>query len=557
MDSLMLKRIIVLLFMIPVFSGNYTYAQNIQPEKVIAITDRDVYIAGENILLRTRIFSEKLSRPTPSNVCYVLLRDITRSYCKIFIKTEADNTGTTSIFIPDTLKTGYYELVAFTNYMRNFGEEHYYRKQIIIVNRFDEWLTSLSHQSDSISAQMTEQTWLSIRLEKDSFKLREKVKVKVTVDSGMSKFKDFSISIKPQNQFLKYSNIIYNEVNSLTEYPDKGNFPAERDGFYITGKIISSDSLPFPNECLFLSTADSIVNLQYTHSDILGNFQFLLNDYHLGKQLIIKPQNNWNSKSSILTDDKYNLKKPFKAIYFGITPELRKYIQVSQNIVRIQKAYGIVNFNLTQQSTKSKIPYVFRGNYVIVRPADFVNLKNFKEISENILPGTRVKNERNDNFLYLLSKDANYYFQNPAAIFLDGVYVYDLKTIMNYSSTSISKIELLPAKRIIGDLSFDGIVSVSSVNKPKTFDFDAGSCILNMPSLSGMVTYISPNYSYRSLKDPIPDLRQLLYWNALPNITDFEFYTSDLPGDYLVEIDGTDEDGNIKKAFSTFKVLSK
>jgi hypothetical protein len=146
------------------------------------------------------------------------------------------------------------------------------------------------------------------------------------------------------------------------------------------------------------------------------------------------------------------------------------------------------------------------------------------------------------------------YFTKPAAVFLDGVYAYDLKIPLNYHSASISKIELLPALRIMGDLSFPGIVSISLTDKLKLFGFDAGTCVYDMPSFSGTTTFISPNYAYRSVKDPMPDLRQLLYWNAQPDVRDIEFYTSDIPGEYVIEVEAVDNDGNIQRAFSTFKV---
>lgn len=529
--------------------------QNVlSPESVIVTTDRDVYVAGENILLKTRIFSRTLNSETPSNVCYVLLRDTKNTYCRIFLKTAQNNIGTNSIYIPDTLQTGYYQIVAFTGYMRNFSEELYFYKQILIVNRFDEWLTNLFQQDDSLRNVLPEQPSFKIVLEKDSFKFREKVNVKCLLPPEYSSFKDFTVSVRSFVPYAGYDTRRTSSGNSSFIGGQDLQFPAERDGIYLTGKIVTSGSLPVTGECLFLSTPDSVANLQYTYSNAKGDFSFLLNGYHLGKQLIIKTEKNSNGRYNIVLNDKFKLTKPFVPVRFGMSPELRKFIRDSRNVVRIQKSYGITNVKTSQSASNVRIPYVFNNASDVVRPADFVELENFREISENILTGTRVRAESAGSFLYMMNKADKLYFAKPAAVFVDGVYAYDLKMVLNYNSGSVSKVELLPALRIMGDLTFNGIVSISSANKLKSFDFDPGTCVYSMPSFAGNTTYLSPNYAYRSIKDPMPDLRQLLYWNAQPDVHDIEFYTSDIPGEYLVEVEAVDNDGNIQRAYSTFNV---
>ncbi len=549
----MKNSVLFIFFVISLFSVDKITGQSpLVPERVIVTTDRDAYIAGENILLKTRIYSQSLSSETPSNVCYVLLRDAKNTYSSIFLKTAQNNIGTSCIYIPDTLQTGYYQIVAFTGYMRNFSEDQYFYKQILIVNRFDEWLSNLFQQDDSLKNDFVPQDSFKIFLTKDSFGFREKVNVKFLPPSESQTFKDFTVSVRSRNPFTANG-----RTSSISEPAVSGDkklqFPAERDGIYLTGKVISSGSQPVPGECLFLSAPDSVANLQYTFSDTNGNFSFLLNDYYLGKQLIIKAERK-NGNYSIIPDDKFKLQKPFVPVHYGITPELRKFIRESRNIVRIQKSYGVSNVKTSELPARVKIPFVYNGGALVVRPADFVELENFREISENILSGTRVKAENGGNFIYMVNKTDKTYFTKPAVIFLDGVYAYDLKMVLNFPSAAISKIELLPALRMMGDLTFNGVVSINSANKLKSFGFDEGTCVYNMPSFSGSTTYISPNYAYRSVKDPMPDLRQLLYWNARPDLHDIEFYTSDIPGEYIIEVEAVDNDGNIQKAFSTFKV---
>jgi hypothetical protein len=114
-------------------------------ERAFLHTDRNIYIAGENLFFKLYILDEnsyKLSEI--SKIAYLTLRSrANNSIAQIRLKVE-DGISYGSLFLPDTLSSGPYQLIVYTNWMRNSGEESFFKKEIFIANRFDKELSTLS-----------------------------------------------------------------------------------------------------------------------------------------------------------------------------------------------------------------------------------------------------------------------------------------------------------------------------------------------------------------------------------------------------------------------------
>jgi hypothetical protein len=538
-------------------------------EHVFVQTDRDIYIAGETLFFDVNILSNDSSDLALSKVCYLVLRDSKHLYNKLYIKVNKKNSFG-SLYLPDTLKTGNYEIVAFTNYMRNFDESTFFRKKLIIVNRFDEWLKSLFQENNSTNAidsaafQFIESVNcpVKISLEKDSFRTREKIKIHLEIKESLkSQFNgNVSVSVKEMNPYTRYyidQDIKDVKPGKVNNNSGAINYPVEKNGIYINGVILNKDSLPVPNECLFLSTKDTIANLQYTFSDKFGKFHFYLTDYYLEKQLIISTREDRKGQTIILLEDKFQLKQPFEPLIFGFTRELRKYILESQNIVKIQKAYSIKNVKPTPYLGENFIiPYVYKEPSSRIYPADYLALKNFQEITENILPGCKLKSEGNVSKIYVMNYVAKHFFQEPATVFLDGIPIYNLGQIMNYGTNEIYKVDMCKIPRIKGKIAFDGVVAISTFSKTATKVMVPGSATYTMGKFVDYSVYDTPDYSKKPYSASVPDFRQLLYWNPVLSLDShhdtIEFYSSDWQTDYVIELKGINKDG--KPFFSSSKL---
>ncbi len=105
-------------------------------EGVFVHTDRDFYVAGEYINYHVYLLDGQ-SRETRSGFAYLALRRADEVVERVTIPLEQGH-ASGSIYLSDTLSTGQYGLTAYTNWMRNQGENSYFNKPVSIVNRFDD-----------------------------------------------------------------------------------------------------------------------------------------------------------------------------------------------------------------------------------------------------------------------------------------------------------------------------------------------------------------------------------------------------------------------------------
>lgn len=532
-------------------------AENLIPENVVIETDRDIYIAGEDVYFSVFIDSHQKNKET-SNVCYIVLRNERNTILRYYVKTV--NNGTqSSFYLPDTLKTGYYELIAFTNYMRNFGEETYSRKQLMVVNRFDEWFNGLKHvntdESNSPALNINPEV-IILNTGKDTFGIREKVNLEIVSKQPLN---NISITVKELNTY-SYSLLKHPAKLPVTNNQSELKYKPETKGVRLYGKLWN-DTIPVENECLYITSPDTFPNLQYTFTNKEGEFSFILSDYYAGKQVIITTRENYQGKYRITIDDKYKLSTPFVPDKKPFDATLRQYIIECQNIVKIRKAYNINHSKKVFHPDGSQnIPFVYHEPTKVVFPSQFVTLNNFEEIVNNLLAGFRIKPMDGLIHGYNQNPATGFLFENPSTVFLNGVYIYSLNKVMNFTTPDISKIELCNDNRLKGRIRFQGIISI---NTPKVINYEEvlpGSLITRLDKELATISYTSPQYAANSHKDPLPDFRQTLYWNTISELKEkkvFNFYTSDWSSDYIVEVKATTPDGNRIVSYKIINILGQ
>lgn len=530
-------------------------AEGIRSERVHMQTDRNIYIAGEYLYFSADIVSENSETKALSNICYIMLRNSQQTILKFYIRTNSEGAHS-ALYLPDTLKTGYYEIVAFTNYMRNFGEELFFRKQLLIVNRFDQWLDNLNtqaenHLNDSLPMNSGE---IIIKTDKEVYGTREKVNIRLQSHENL---RDINITVKANNSYPVLLGKFKSEKN--IELINQVKFYPEFDKMILYGRIIKEDSVPVSDECLFISTPDSFANLQYTYSTRNGNFSFELNDYYLGKKLIISTREDRNNRYKIHLYDKFELLKPFVPVKIGITPELRKYILESQSIVKFLKGYNIErNRKEVSQLKNVNTSCVYATPTRTVFPSQYVSLDNFGEIAANLLDGYRIRIKDGVKKGFHVNPVDGLLYSVPGGTFLNGVYLYNLNPLTNFSSADIFKLELCQEPRVKGNIQFIGILSVST---HKEIDYPSilpGCVVYILENSLHTFSYQTPDYDKILKEDPLPDFRQTLYWKSFSNPDHpIEFFTSDLTGDYIVEVNAITSSGKQVHSFSILKVQNQ
>ncbi len=124
------RSIVLLFFLINI---NLLFAQ----ETVTFRTDRDTYVAGENVWINACCLKSGTSLPsTISKIIYVEVLDsenVPVKQLKLYI---VNGSCATQFELPETLPTGNYLLRGYTKWMRNYNPELYFTKEIAVINPF-------------------------------------------------------------------------------------------------------------------------------------------------------------------------------------------------------------------------------------------------------------------------------------------------------------------------------------------------------------------------------------------------------------------------------------
>lgn len=557
-------------------------------EKIYLHTDRDIYIAGEYLFYTLYLQGNPGQM---SKYAYLIIRNKNNSFVTN-IRLEINNQKAFgSIFLSDTLASGIYQIVCYTNCMRNYSEDSYFKKEIVIANRFDKKLNLFTDSlniitSDTPSSQhagsipMNEN--LTIHLDNQVFDQREKI--------------FFSIaSANIQEDSISHLSVSVSEIvqgippePSISDYFCKNKFEKNRggsdrkicsyspevNGTVLQGRVLSlslqktktdsvnrSTSNELRTYTLLVSAVDSISNMQYATTDSLGLFNLHLNPYYEGKDLFLRIKEN--VKAAIEPDAKYSLIQSFNPSDKFNVPGIKSFLLRSGDIIQIKKFYDDqIEITKKEEFLPGKIvPRIYFGNYSTIFPSDFIELPDFIEISKEIVPALKIR-KTGDRFVsgYVNFLDEGHINLEPT-IFLDGVPIDDVNQIINLGTGKIKRIETLPVTRFYGEMSFSGILAVFSKDiEINNIEFKTPA--IKYQSLSSQ-SYTKPEpFKPKNNSNHYPDLRQLLLWEPeviLKNneILQIECFASDLPGKFRINIQGITLKGNPVNRSAIITIQSK
>jgi hypothetical protein len=122
-------------------------------EKVHLHLDRDVYGAGEMLWLKAYLTAGPFHQPsTLSHTLNVELMNSEMQLIKREVLYSADGFTSGYLQLPDTLPSGSYVVTAYTNWMRNLGEEYFFQREIQVYNE-ETHNTNTTTYSDSLDIQ--------------------------------------------------------------------------------------------------------------------------------------------------------------------------------------------------------------------------------------------------------------------------------------------------------------------------------------------------------------------------------------------------------------------
>ena len=545
---------------------------NLLKERIYIHTDREIYIAGEYLFFKVYLYDEgekKLS--LNSKFAYILITNRDKQITQLCLPITG-GIGYGSLSLPDTLRTGPYQVIAYTNWMRNFGESCFFRKQLLIVNRFDENLTSVTQAvtyGNEWKQKQEKSTGLKISTARISYHQHEKVILNLSLQGSRNANVSISVVEKPPDNINHTDRLkafsASDTINTLMNISRKDdlkmcNYLLEDKGYIISGYV--QNPLSRAGILVRLSTPDTTDNLMYSTTNESGRFFFQLNDFYYNKDLYISiPDQIKEPESDLILEDKYVFHNDHNLTDTTTFNQYVPFIKKCQTIASINRAYNIQPVRNVPGSARHSVSRSISGkpDYKILL-ADYVPLKDFYEIVRETLPYVRLRKNKNNYEVEILDRENKIFMKNPA-VFLNGMLINNIDNMVSFGSDKIRRIETVCHTRVSGSMVFNGILSVfTSPDVKNNLFFDKHSMHLPPISLINHSYYTNPDYSDPEKKiNRYPDFRQLLYWNPSLDLSGnqnihAEFYTSDSKGTYIIKVEGIASDGNPMSCEANFDV---
>jgi hypothetical protein len=349
-------------------------------------------------------------------------------------------------------------------------------------------------------------------------------------------------------------------TNVLTGNTPRIKFLPEYTGHIITGRIANNkDNTPAKNVIVYLSVPGTRNQMFTTKSDSIGRLLFNTHDFYGSGEIIVQ--------TNTLQDSTYHVDivSPFAGQYaatsipaFTLTADMEKALADNSFNTQVQ---NIFTGNQLKQFYDAQVDSTsFYGTPTkTYKLDDYTRFTTMEEVLREYV-GAIALAKRQGKFSIRMFNDGIPLDGKPL-VMLDGTPVFDADKIFSLDPLKVKKLDLVTANYLYGPVVFNGIMSFTTYKGDMSgFEIDPHAVILDYEGLQLERKFYSPVYDSDSkLNSPIPDFRNVLYWNPEADTNqegknNLSFYTSDKPGLYIGVIEGTTVNGEAGSQHFTFEV---
>ncbi|CAN1503101.1 hypothetical protein MCETHM1_00555 [Flavobacteriaceae bacterium] len=551
-------------------------------EKIFLHLNTTTFLTGETLYFKMYCMNPvNTSRSLISKIGYIELIDSDKkvvSKSKIYID---KGVGKGDYFLPTTLKTGNYKIVAYTKWMLNSSSTNFEVIDITIINPFQPKQganfsnnsdTSLITENRTVTKQnatatgAVDKTNSVIETNKKTYSNREKVNLNSNqLSNGIGKG-NYSISVRklvnlPINK--QKSAVEFKEINTKTNSNNPTtdiNIVPEFRGELITGSISSDKAeLSISNKIISLSIPGKSFALKTLKTNSLGKFTFILDKNPNNTNCVIQVIDDNRNDYSIQLDEfqKTQTASLSFSSNLNLTENDSIAIQEQSTANQIENAYyEIKKDSLVTNYKTDSFFNTFQKEYVL---DNYTRFPTFKETIIEVVIELYYRKNNGSYKVYVRNDKKDLTVYGPPLVLVDGVVIQDTNELFDYNMANVYKISLVNEGYVYGPGLFGGLVSIETKNN----DYQTkatGNYIIQTEIQRPLneTKFFTPDYTDRSKNERIPDYRYQLLW--LPEITSFNkenpisFYTSDVTGIFEVSLEGFTEQGVPISLKDTFEV---
>jgi hypothetical protein len=340
-------------------------------------------------------------------------------------------------------------------------------------------------------------------------------------------------------------------------------YPLEYNGSIVSGKMVDTHTgEPAPKMIqAYLAIPGTRTQFSVARSDDDGKVRFELKDFYGSQELILQT-------SPADSQYKVEVGNPFSEEY--TRSPLAPYLLPQQYAPMLGErniSTQVLNRYAGLRLKQFKVPIADTGAFFYkpdfsYKLDDFVRFTTMEEVLREYVQMMYVK-KRDGHFyipLFNLSYPTEVFEGNPL-ILLDGVPVFDVDKLMALDPLKIRKLETVHHRFFLGAANFEGVLNwISYKGDLAGYILDPRAVVVDYEGLELQREFYSPSYATpEETGSHLPDFRNVLYWS--PSIsTDgkskkpLSFYSSDVPGKYIVVVEGLAPDGTSGTGIARFEV---
>jgi len=543
-------------------------------EQVYVHQNTSLALAGEKLLFSVYVLQPNLSPSGLSQVAYLKLIHNNEAVFSQKIKLK-DGVGTGDFTVPSSLATGNYKLIAYTQWMRNFGSDGFFQSDVHIINPYTlnpQAISATDAQAPRLQDTKREtvpnqQNLIGLWIEKDSYAPREKVNLSLKPAHNPNSYGNYSISVRAINpKSLSESEAATLLATSIPQvkqaaFKDNKVYPPEINGELITGTVIDKQTnLPSPKLDLTFSMAKHPNLFKVTATNSLGVFYFDLPQAYQKDRALIEVLDHSGKEFEVKVAPAVKMNTNnirYTPLQLATTDLawLRKRSIDNQ----IENAYFGAKFDRPIVVEDDPLFYAIDFNYEL---DEYKRFPSVQETLVEVVEHVFTSNENGKRVISIRDYQTKRDDELAPLILIDGVFITDHDDFLNFNVASIKSIGVIVDKFVYGAHYFQGVLIVS------TFDGNyqgkekpTNQAILEMEPVAQVKSFFQPAYDLSDERKRIPDYRTQLFWEPIIKLTgpqaDFSFFTSDNEGWYEVSIQGFTFSGEPVSITERFEVRKK
>ncbi|MEI9917602.1 MAG: hypothetical protein WDO14_02240 [Bacteroidota bacterium] len=335
----------------------------------------------------------------------------------------------------------------------------------------------------------------------------------------------------------------------------------EHQAHIIRGTVLNQQGQPANGVLTYLAAPEKFVRTYGSRSNSKGEVQFEVKDFYGNKR--IYAQTNWRVDSTF----RIRIANPFSEQYAAwplapitLPPAISKQLLERSVAMQVQDIYYRDQVNHFLPPGIDSVQFYGKADE-IYNLDDYTRFPIMEEVLREYVPGVMVRKKRDGFHFMVIDKLNKSLFRDDPMVLIDGVPVFNADKVMAFDPLRIKRLEILDKEYYEGILALPGVMSFFTyANDLGGFPIDERAVQMDYDGLQVQREFFAPKYENTSDKQlRLPDHRTLLYWNPLVltkkgETSAIEFYTSDVPGNYTILVEGISKNGEAGTSSNNFSV---